>query len=58
MASHRYEVIGPRNINGAAPGETVTLDDDEFNIAALVEAGHVKPVSKAAKEAVKDAAES
>lgn len=54
MANHRYEVIGPHNINGAAPGETVNLDDDEFNIPALVEAGHVKPVSKAAKEAAKD----
>jgi hypothetical protein len=54
MANHRYEVIGPRKIAGAAPGDTVMLDDDEFNIAALVEAGHVRPVSKAAKEAAKD----
>ncbi len=54
MAAHRYEVIGPFEIAGAANGETVTLDDDELNIPALVEAGHIRPLSKAAKEAAKD----
>lgn len=53
MGSHRYEVIGPLDIAGAKPGETVTLDDDETNVPAMVEAGLVKPVSKAAKDAAK-----
>lgn len=54
MANHRYEVIGPFEIAGAKPGESVTIDDDELNVAALIEAGHVKPLSKAAKDAAKD----
>lgn len=49
MANHRYEVIGPFDIAGAKPGETVMIDDDELNVPALIEAGHVKPLSKAAK---------
>lgn len=57
MASHRYEVIGPFEIAGAKTGETVTLDDENTNVAALVEAGHIRAVSKAAKEAVKDQAD-
>lgn len=54
MANHRYEVIGPFEIAGAAPGETVNIDDDELNVPALIEAGHIKPLSKAAKEAAQE----
>jgi hypothetical protein len=41
---YEYEVIGPLEVGGVAPGGVVELGDD-VNIDALIEAGHVKPVS-------------
>lgn len=55
MAVHKYEVIGPLDVGGKATGETVELDEEEINVAALVEANAIKPLSAAAKDAVKDA---
>lgn len=55
MANHKYEVIGALPVHDVAPGGEVTLDDEVYNVAALTEAGAIRPVSKAAKEAVKDA---
>lgn len=54
MANHKYEVIGVHPVGEVAPGGEVMLDDETTNIAALVEAGAIRPVSKAAKEAAKD----
>lgn len=44
MATHKAKVIGDFPVNGAAPGETTTLDDEVLNVAALVESGHVELV--------------
>jgi len=42
MAIHKVKVIGPREVNGTRRGRTTTLDDEQVNVAALVDAGHVK----------------
>jgi hypothetical protein len=50
MATHKAKVIGPFPVNGAAPGETTTLDDRVLNVEALVESGHVELEPKPAKK--------
>lgn len=46
MATEKHVVIGSRRIAGVAKGGTVDLDPAEYNIPALVAAGHIQPVSK------------
>ena len=47
----RVEVVGPLRVAGARKGEIVNLDPTRVNIPALVEAGHVRPVSEPSKKA-------
>lgn len=37
----RFHVVGPHAVDGVAPGRTVTLDPEQVNIEALIEAGHI-----------------
>ncbi|WP_166427499.1 hypothetical protein [Nonomuraea mesophila] len=46
----RYQVVGPRSVRGVAPGGVVALDPARFNVEALVEAGHIKPVPPRVRE--------
>lgn len=41
-----FEVTGPARVAGARKGETAELDPAVVNIPALIEGGHVKPVSE------------
>lgn len=41
----KYEVVGPRVVADAQPGETIELDEDDPRTQALIDAGHVKRVS-------------
>jgi len=47
MAKHKYRVL-PDNVsvNGKRQGEIVSLDDEKYNIQALIDGGIVKPVTK------------
>lgn len=45
----RVEVIGPLRVGGARKGEVIDLNPDEVNIPALIEAGHVRPVTREKK---------
>lgn len=56
MAKHTYRVLSD-NCTLAEKGKQVVIDDEEeggVNVAALVEAGHLEPVGKAAKSALAD----
>jgi hypothetical protein len=56
MAKHNYRVLSDNFVEGNK-GTQVSLDDEELNIPALVEGGHIEPVGKTAKAAVADAKE-
>lgn len=56
--AHRYEVIGDQEVDGVGKGGTVELDPDVVNIPALVQAGHVRPASRAAEEAAQPGTQS
>lgn len=45
----RVEVVGPLRVAGARKGEIVDLDPTRVNVPALIEAGHVRPVSQSKK---------
>jgi hypothetical protein len=40
----RFKVVGNVKINGVGNGDTVELDSDDVNTAALIQAGHIEPV--------------
>jgi hypothetical protein len=44
MATHKVKVIGPFEVNGAAPGRKTTLDDEQVNLPALLTARLVELV--------------
>lgn len=50
-----YKVVGPVEVGGVAPGKVVELDEQEVNVAALIEAGHIEPTrAKPSAEASKE----
>lgn len=42
MATHKAKVIGPFEVCGVKPGQTVTLDDEQVNVEALVSSRNVE----------------
>lgn len=56
MAKHSYRVLSD-NCTLGEKGKRVSVDDDEVNVSALVDGGHLEPVGKTAKEAVAEARE-
>lgn len=47
----KYRVVGPRTVAGVAPGGVLELDETRLNVAALVQAGHVRLVAEEPDEA-------
>lgn len=43
MTVNRYAVTGDLEINGKQKGDTVELDDEAYDIDALIGAGHIMP---------------
>ena len=52
MAIHKAKVIGPYEVAGARTGRTVELDDEQVNLAALIDAGHIELILEPAPEKV------
>jgi hypothetical protein len=50
MAKDKYRVIGDSVVAGKTKGEEVSLDDEQFNVEALIEGGHIKPVKTSPKQ--------
>lgn len=47
-----YKIVGNHNVVGREPGSIITDDDlAAVNVQHLIDAGHITPVSKAAKAA-------
>jgi hypothetical protein len=47
-----YKIVGNHNVVGHEPGSIITDDDlADVNVQHLIDAGHITPVSKAAKAA-------
>lgn len=53
MAAHKYQVLSD-NCTLGNKGQQVNVDDEVYNVPALVTGGHLKPVGQAAKEAAAD----
>lgn len=41
-----YRVVGPFEVDGKSKGEVVDLDPEVINIPALIEGGHIEPLTK------------
>lgn len=45
----QYRVVGPLEVDGKPRGELVDLDETVVNVQALIDGGHVEPVTARGK---------